>query len=101
MSTFTAGGTRRHGVFADEIITLLGEAGVEFALSVPFERFAELKKSIENRKRWRRINGQYSFFEHWRAPKSWGYRYRFIFVRSRSVQRHKGPVQPVYCPTQS
>ena len=79
--------------FSDEIVTLLGEAGVEFALSVPFERFAELKQLIENRKRWRRINGQYSFFEHWWAPKSWGYRYRFVFVRTRSVQRNRGPVQ--------
>jgi len=79
--------------FSDEIVTLLGEAGVEFALSVPFERFAELKQLIENRERWRRINGQHSFFEHWWAPKSWGYRYRFIFTRSRSVQRSRGPVQ--------
>ena len=79
--------------FSDEIITVLGEAGVEFALSVPFERFAELKHLIENRKRWRRINDQCCFFEHWWAPKSWGYRYRFIFTRSRSVQRHKVPFQ--------
>jgi len=62
-------------------------------LSVPFQRFAELKQLIENRKRWRRINGQCSFFEHWWAPKSWGWRYRFVLVRNRSVQRSKGPVQ--------
>ena len=62
-------------------------------MSVPFQRFAELKQLIENRKRWRRINGQCSFFEHWWAPKSWGWRYRFVLVRNRSVQRSKGPVQ--------
>lgn len=79
--------------FSDEIVTLLGEEGVEFALSVPFERFAELKELVENRKRWRRIDEQYSFFEHWWAPKSWGYRYRFVFIRTRSTQRGRGPVQ--------
>jgi len=79
--------------FSDEIVTVLGEAGVEFALSVPLERFAELKQLIENRKCWRRINNQYSFFEHWWASKSWGYQYRFVFTRSRSVLRGKGAVQ--------
>lgn len=79
--------------FSDEIVSLLGELGVEFALSVPFERFAELKQLVENRKRWRRIDDQYSFFEHWWAPKSWAYRYRFVFVRSQSAQRSRGPVQ--------
>jgi len=71
----------------------LGDADVGFALSVPFKRFAELKQLIENRKRWRRINGQYSFFEHWWAPKSQGWCDRFVFVRNRSVQCSKGPVQ--------
>lgn len=79
--------------FSDEVVSLLGEQDVEFALSVPFERFAELKQRIEGRKRWRRINDQYSFFEHWWAPKSWGYRYRFVFIRARSTTRTRGPVQ--------
>lgn len=79
--------------FSDEIITMLGEEEVEFALAVPFERFAELKQLVERRKHWQRIDGQYSFFEHWWAPKSWGYRYRFVFIRSQSAQRSRGPVQ--------
>src|SRR5512136_2450750 len=35
--------------FSDEIVTLLDGLKVEFTLSVPFERFTELKKMIEER----------------------------------------------------
>ncbi len=66
---------------------------MEFALAVPFERFGELKSSVEQRRRWPRLNGRYSFFEQWWAPKSWAYRYRFVFSRARYPQRATGPVQ--------
>lgn len=79
--------------FSDQIVTLLGEEGVEFAIAVPFERFAELKAIVEQRRRWRRWNAQYSYFERWWAPKSWDYQYRFIFIRSQHTKRNNRPVQ--------
>ncbi|MBU0618160.1 MAG: IS1380 family transposase, partial [Planctomycetes bacterium] len=39
--------------FSDELVTLLRDHRVEFTLSVPFERFVELKGMIEARRRWR------------------------------------------------
>src|SRR3990172_3572719 len=40
--------------FSDEIVLALDEARIEFTVSVPFERFVELKGKIEGRKRWTR-----------------------------------------------
>lgn len=79
--------------FSDEIVTLLDGLGVEFTLSVPFERFVELKKLIEERKRWRCFNETWSFFEaHWK-PKSWSSQYRFLFIRQKCKKLYKGPIQ--------
>jgi len=41
--------------FSDEIVTVLDREGIEFNLSVPFERFVELKGLIESRLRWRHL----------------------------------------------
>ena len=42
--------------FSDEIIMALLDREVEFSISVPFERFTELKTMIEQRRRWHRLN---------------------------------------------
>ena len=79
--------------FSDELVTLLRDHRVEFTLSVPFERFVELKGMIESRKRWRTFDADRSFFEsHWR-PKSWTRSYRFVFIRKRVARQRKGPLQ--------
>jgi hypothetical protein len=79
--------------FSDEIITALNEQGVEFSISVPFERFVELKQMIERRQRWSAISGELSYFETDWKPKSWPHRCRFVMIRTRAKQQHKGPVQ--------
>jgi hypothetical protein len=79
--------------FSDDIVGMLDGAGVEFTISVPFERFAALKALIENRKRWRRLNGQCSFFVTDWKPAKWDTRYRFVFIRSTNRQQYKGAVQ--------
>ena len=79
--------------FSDDIVGMLDTEGVEFTISVPFERFTALKALIERRKRWRRLNGQWSFFESNWKPDSWTDRYRFVFVRSQNRQQCKGTVQ--------
>ena len=79
--------------FSDDIVRMLDTEGVEFTISVPFERFAALKGLVEDRKRWRRLNGQWSFFETTWKPESWKDRYRFVFVRSENRKQYKGAVQ--------
>lgn len=79
--------------FSDEIVSSLDREGIEFTISVPFERFSELKQQIDCRNRWNRVDDDRGYFErHWK-PKSWGRRYRFLFVRTIAKQQQKGPVQ--------
>jgi hypothetical protein len=79
--------------FSDKIVSRLDDEGIEFSVSVPFERFVELKGMIEGRKRWRRLNRETSYFETSWKPKSWDGRFRFVFVRTRAQKQRKGPVQ--------
>jgi hypothetical protein len=79
--------------FSDEIVTALNENGIEFTISVPFERFVELKQLIERRHRWSAINDEVSYFEAQWKPKSWPRRCRFLMIRTRAKEQQKGPVQ--------
>lgn len=86
--------TRIDSAFFNETIAeRLHGAGVEFTISVPFERFTELKGMIEGRKRWRQLNGELSFFETQWKPRSWTAPYRFIFIRKQVRCQDKAPVQ--------
>jgi hypothetical protein len=44
--------------FSEEMLGDLDHEGVEFSASVPFERFTELKKIVEERSRWRVIDSE-------------------------------------------
>ena len=79
--------------FNQDIISIMEQKHVKFTASVPFERFGQLKEMIEQRKRWPKIDEQWSFFETQWKPKSWGTSYRFIFTRKRTKRQHKGPLQ--------
>lgn len=79
--------------FSDAIVKALADKGIELTVSVPFARYSELKEIIENRKRWKRMDDTTSFFQASWKPKSWGNKYRFIFVRTRRKVQKKGPVQ--------
>lgn len=79
--------------FSDEIVASLNEQKVEFTISVPFERFVELKHMIERRRQWFAIDGEVSYFETQWKPKSWPRRCRFVMIRTRAKQQQKGPVQ--------
>jgi hypothetical protein len=79
--------------FDQKIVEALREQGVEFTISVPFARLAELKGMVEQRRRWQRGGEDIGYFERRWKPKSWKRRYRFLFIRTR-VRRHiKGPIQ--------
>lgn len=92
---------RFDGAFFDQkLLGLLDALGVEFTISVPFERLCQLKAIIEARKRWKRIDGTWSFFEQrWKA-KSWDQAYRFVFIRQKVAVQRKGPVQLELCEPQ-
>jgi hypothetical protein len=79
--------------FADKHVQMLDRQGVEFTISVPFERFAELKAMVEGRKRWRALDGTWSFFETDWSPTCWGRKFRFIFIRQKVKRQNKQPVQ--------
>jgi len=79
--------------FSDEIITALLDREVEFSISVPFERFTQLKAMIEQRRRWHRLNGQAGYFESAWKPQCWDKRFRFIFIRTKSKKQQKAPIQ--------
>jgi len=79
--------------FNKTILSVFDNNHVKFTASVPFERFAELKDKIEQRKRWRGIDREWSYFETNWKPKSWDGTYRFIFTRKKTRKQHKGPLQ--------
>jgi len=79
--------------FSDEIVTALNQQAVEFTISVPFERFVELKQMIERRQRWDVIDKDLSYFETKWKPKSWPRCCRFLMIRTRAKVQRKGPVQ--------
>ena len=79
--------------FSDALVSMLDEKDVEFTLSVPFERFVELKKRIQERSRWRTLDATWSFFEYAWKPKKWKKTYRFLFIRQRCAAIRKEPIQ--------
>jgi hypothetical protein len=79
--------------FSEKILSILDGNNVKFTASVPFERFPQLKDMIEHRKRWRSIDGDWSYFETNWKPKSWDSPYRFIFTRKKNRKQYKGPLQ--------
>ena len=79
--------------FSEETVCLLNNLGVEFSISVPFLRFPELKEVITSRKRWRRIDKTWSYFEYAWAPKIWSSSCRFIIYRQKLKVKRKGVLQ--------
>jgi hypothetical protein len=79
--------------FSDAIVGMLEAEGVEFTISVPFERFATLKSIVERRKRWHELDDQWSYFQTQWKPKSWDRRHRFVCIRQCNRIQYKEPVQ--------
>jgi len=79
--------------FNQDVLLNFEQNRVKFSASVPFERFPQLKDMIEQRKRWHRIDPQWSYFETEWKPKTWDSAFRFIFTRKKNRKQHKGPIQ--------
>jgi len=84
---------QRWSYFNDETVWGLNIENIEFTISVPFERFIELKDCVENRKRWNVADDTWSFFEMKWNPKKWDDKYRFIFLRKKIKKITKGAIQ--------
>ena len=79
--------------FSEEICLGLAELRVEFSISVPFERFADLKSLIESRSRWHTIDETWSYFEELWRPKRWAYPFRVVLYRQRERRPRQGALQ--------
>lgn len=79
--------------FSEDMTEVLDELRVRYTLSVPFERLAELKGRIEQRRWWWRLAGEQAYFEARWKPKCWSSKRRFVFVRARVAQQRKEPIQ--------
>jgi hypothetical protein len=87
--------TRMDGAFFSEtIISALDELGVQYTISIPFERYTSIKCYIEERKRWCAMRANDSYFEKQISLRSWSIpRHRFIFVRQHCNVQRKEPLQ--------
>ena len=72
---------------------LLEESGVEYTISVPFERFPDLKATIEGRKRWKHLDRRWSYFHSKWSPKCWDNDQGFFFLRQKVKKQQTAPVQ--------
>jgi hypothetical protein len=79
--------------YTKPLVDVLESLEISFTISVPFARLPALKARIEQRRRWNRINAEWSYFEVQWAPKTWGRRFRIICLRQQVEERRKGPVQ--------
>jgi hypothetical protein len=90
--------------FSDELVEELEALGVLYSISVPFERFHELKHKIETRQRWQVTPGRKGchYFEQSWKPKSWRHKRRFLFMSQEVTVQHKEPIQlDLFIPRQS
>jgi len=62
-------------------------------VSVPFERFTDLKARIEARRFWWRGAAQWEYLEAKWKPKAWKTPHRLLFIRTRVKQQHKESIQ--------
>lgn len=79
--------------FSDQIVGALQGEKIEFTISVPFERFSELKQMLQGRRRWKFFSSEFSYFDTPWKPKSWDSRFRFLFIRRVVKKQSKEPVQ--------
>lgn len=79
--------------FNDQTCFWMEDHGIAFTITVPFQRFSELKVFIENRIRWFKIDEEWSFFEVKWKPKKWDRSFRFLFYRHLVKKQKKGPIQ--------
>lgn len=79
--------------FSEEIVHTLDVLGIQYTISVPFERLAELKGIVERRSWWHHSDKNTAFFElNWK-PKKWENKARFVAIRTLEPEQRKGLLQ--------
>jgi hypothetical protein len=79
--------------YSEELLAAFEKLGVQYTVSAPFERYPNLKSQIEGRKRWRRVDNEFSGFDQkWKAD-CWPAKRRFVFIKKRVKKQQKGPIQ--------
>lgn len=80
--------------YSDATCSSLHDAGVEFSVSVPFERIPQLKDTVQERRLWWRIDDEWSYFTlPWRPSKESRKSYRCVVYRRRIAKPRQGPIQ--------
>jgi hypothetical protein len=80
--------------FNERLVGVHERWGTEYSMSVPFERFVELKQVIQSRRCWHRADGDTEYFEMDWKPDCWAREpVRLIAVRRQQRQQRKGPLQ--------
>lgn len=81
--------------FDEKILQGLADQGVEFTVSVPFERLPRLKQVVEQTQPtdWLPIDEQWAYAPTDWQPKSWTRSFRFVLLRRRRPVQRKGPLQ--------
>ena len=80
--------------YSDATCTGLHDAGVEFSVSVPFERLPRLKAIVEERTLWHRIDDEWSYFKwSWRPSAKSRCSFPCVIYRRRVAKPRKGPIQ--------
>ena len=79
--------------FSDKTVDFYYSKNIQFSISVPFERFSQLKKMIESCRHWKRLDSEWEYFESDWTPQCWKTHPRFILLRHRVKKQSKEPVQ--------
>ena len=80
--------------YSDATCSSLHDAGIEFSVSVPFERIPQLKEIVDHRTLWWRIDDEWSYFTwSWRPNKESRRSYRCVVYRRRIARPRQGPIQ--------
>lgn len=80
--------------YIDATCSSLCDAGIEFSVSVPFDRIPQLKAIVEDRLHWYRIDEEWSYFTwSWRPSKASRKSFLCVVYRRRVAKPRQGPIQ--------
>jgi hypothetical protein len=80
--------------YSDATCAGLHDEGIEFSVNVPFERLPKLKGIVEDRRFWRRIDDEWSYFTwSWRPSTKSSRSFPCVVYRRRVAKPRKGPIQ--------
>lgn len=73
--------------FLQEVMDLVEDRGVEYAIKVPFFPWLGLKERIKKRRRWRRVDEPVEYFEQRIRVAAWSRSMRMVIYRKRVAHR--------------